>query len=62
MKWKKHDDNAIVSDCGCYSVTKIGAYYEAWRRRAHPDGPKMLDTHIETSADARKLCERDAAQ
>lgn len=71
MKWRKHDDSALVSDCGFYSVTRIGyqnesgqkgGFYEAWRRRAHPDGPHLIASNLATSAEARHLCERDDAE
>lgn len=71
MKWKKHDGYALVSDCGFYSVTKIGfehesgktgAFYESWRRRAHPDGPHLIATNLTTSDEARHLCELDDAE
>ena len=50
MKWREHDRQTWVSDDGRYSVCRVTHVtatgpqprYEAWRRRAHPDGPGRL--------------------
>jgi hypothetical protein len=65
MKWTKHDDYALVSDCGRYSVAKIGGKdgvaYEVWRRRTHPAGPGLVEHGIIDSRQARKIAERDSS-
>ena len=64
MRWKRHDDYALVSDCGCYSVAKIGGKdghrYEVYRTRAHPEGVHLVAHNLETAAEAKKLALDDA--
>ena len=66
MKWKKHDDYALVSECGCYTVAKIGGKdghrYEVWRSRKHPEGVHLVAHNIATSIEARKLAEADSRE
>lgn len=63
MKWSRASEYALVSDCGMYSVAKIGTengrIYETWRTRKHPDGPHLVAVNLATSAEARKLAEQD---
>ena len=63
MKWIKHDNYAIKSECGRYSVCKIGFknghFYEAWRTRAHKDGPHLIAHNIADAKEARRLAEAD---
>ena len=68
MKWRPARTGvepvyAFVSDCGTYSVCKIGingsAVYEAWRTRAHRDGPHLVATNLDSADLARQICEAD---
>ena len=61
LTWKRHDAYAQVSTCGNYSVAKIRTsdehpFYEAHRRRSHPDGPGLIQTGLPTAEFARQLC------
>ena len=64
MRWKRHDDYALVSDCGFYSVCKIGGKdgvaYEVYRTRAHPEGPHLVAHNLETATEAKRLAGEDA--
>jgi len=64
MKWRRHDDYALVSRCGRYSVAKIGGRdgvrYEVWRRREHPEGPHLVAHNLETAKEAKKLALEDS--
>ena len=66
MKWKRHDDYALVSECGWYSVAKIGGKdghrYEVWRRREHPEGVHLVAHNLATAAEAKKLAREDSCQ
>jgi len=50
MKWQPANSTSWTSDCGRYSVCRVTYVdakgpqprYEAWRRRAHPEGPGRL--------------------
>jgi len=61
MNWLKPKDTAQLTDCGKYSVCRIGdngrRTYEAWRTRKHPDGPKCLGVGLQTAEAARRTCE-----
>jgi hypothetical protein len=63
MRWVKHDDYALVSECGFYSVAKIGGKdgvrYEVYRTRAHPEGVHLVAHNLETAAEAKKLAFED---
>jgi len=65
VKWVKQSDYALLSDCGCYSVCKIGGKdgvaYEVWRRREHPEGPHLVAHNLETAKEAKRLAGEDAA-
>lgn len=56
---------AQVSEDGCYSVclivTRRGKTYEAWRTRAHIDGPYCIAVGLESPQHAREICEHDDA-
>ena len=67
MKWgKKLDKYAQKSSCGRYSVCAIGfdtgraGFFEAWRTRAHAEGPHLISTNLKTADQARRMCEADA--
>ena len=64
MNWQKPTRYAQVSTCGRYSVAKIGfnggACYEAWRTRAHDEGPHLVSHNLTTADAARQACEDDA--
>jgi hypothetical protein len=64
MRWKRHDDYALVSDCGGYSVAKIGGKdgvrYEVYRTRAHPEGVHLVAHNLETATEAKRLAGEDA--
>ena len=63
MNWQNPARYAQVSECGRYSVCRIGIgdgqFLEAWRTRQHPDGPHLVSTNLKTALDARKACEAD---
>ena len=66
MKWKPIPANgyALLSDCGCYSVCKVGGAngvmrYSAWRTAKHPEGRKLLMPNLPDAATAKTLCEGD---
>ncbi len=64
MNWlKPADPYHQYSTDGRYSVCRIGvngsASYEAWRSRAHPEGPHCVSVNLPTSAAARAACEDD---
>lgn len=65
MNWRKHDAYAIVSECGRYSICSIGynggRAFEAWRTRAHAEGPHLISTNLESAEAARAACEADDA-
>ena len=52
-----------TSEDGRYSVCRIvlrsGAMFEAWRTRAHEDGPHLISTNLPTSQAARTVAEED---
>ena len=72
MNWQRAtaaDWHQLSAD-GRYSVVRInlkdGAVYEAWRTRAHADGPGCIEisprrfaVRLPTSAEARRICEED---
>ena len=62
MKWTRKDKYAEVSDCGRYSVAAYGIgegyRFEAWRTRAHKDGPHLIAANV-TAEEARQHCEDD---
>lgn len=60
VRWKKHDDYAIVSDDGRYSICRIGEAFEVWRTRQHDEGPHLVATNLPDSQEARKLAEADS--
>jgi hypothetical protein len=62
LTWKQHDKYALVSDCGRYSVAKIGSEsgrftYEAWRRGQYP----ALAVNLPDANTAKLRCEHDQA-
>ena len=62
MQWVKHDDYAIVTDDGRYSIAKVGVgpgeyVYECWQTRRHEDGSHLIATCIADPKDARRLVE-----
>ena len=64
MNWKPIPANgyALLSDCGCYSICKVGAgrvTYEAWRTAKHPEGRRCLERGLPDAATAKTLCEGD---
>ena len=64
LKWKKHDRHAIVTEDGTYSVCQIGGkdgFFEAWRTRAHKDGPHLISTNLANAQEARRACAEDSA-
>ncbi len=66
LKWKKHDNYAIKSDCGRYSICSIGfnggRFFEVWRTRAHESGPHLVAHNIADAKEARKLAEADSRE
>ena len=64
MKWTKHDQITIVSDCGRYSICSIGypggRFFEVWRTRKHEDGPHLVAHNVADSKEARRLAAEDA--
>ena len=64
MKFDRVDKYSQKSKCGEYSVCAIdmgkGHFYEAWRTRAHKDGPLLISTNLKSAAEARAMCEADA--
>ena len=64
MKWVKQSDYALLSDCGGYSVAKIGGKdgvrYEVYRTRAHPEGVHLVAHNLETATEAKRLAGEDA--
>jgi hypothetical protein len=65
VKWQpaRATDYAQLSADGRYSVARIGwaagQFYEAWRTRAHADGPHCVSTNLPTSQAARDAAEED---
>lgn len=60
-----NDRDAIVSDCGRYSVARHGSAtgrktYEAYRRKGHPLGPMCLERNLSSADTAKLRCEADA--
>jgi hypothetical protein len=60
LTWKQHDKYALVSDCGRYSVAKIGSAtgrytYEAWKRGQYP----ALAVNLPDANTAKLRCEHD---
>ncbi len=75
MKWAKHSDWVMLSDCGAYSVTKCNdpindgaTIYGAWKRAKRDKSGKLKDRAIDlgqrfaTVLEAQTACERDAAR
>jgi hypothetical protein len=64
MKFERHDKYSQKSKCGEYSVCAIdvgkGFRYEAWRTRAHKEGPHLISTNLSSAAAAREACQQDA--
>ena len=65
LTWKQHDKYALISDCGNYSVAKIGSAtgrwsYEAWRRKAHPLGRRLLAGNLPDANTAKAVCDDDS--
>lgn len=62
---RKQGAMAQLTDDGCYSVclivTRHGETYEAWRTRAHIDGPHCIAVGLESHREAREICEHDHA-
>lgn len=67
MRWGKVGQYSEKSSCGAYSVCAIGrdathaGFWEAWRTRAHVDGPHLIATNLDTLESARRACEEDHA-
>ena len=68
MNWRKPKNQsainaryADVSDDARYSVCQIGTKFEAWRTRAHAEGPHLISTNLESAEAARAACEADDA-
>jgi len=64
IEWLPPKDTAIVSQCGRYSVAKIGPLssrptYEAWRTLKHPLGRLQLATNLSDAMTAKLRCEAD---
>ena len=65
VNWQKVPPSAYaqVSECGRFSVCRIGFgdghRFEAWRTRAHPDGPHLIATNLPTSQAARDAAGKD---
>lgn len=38
-----------------------GRFYEAWRSRAHEEGPHLIATNLPSAEEARRLCEEHHA-
>lgn len=63
ITWLAPTRYAQTSACGWYSVAKyhIGGdapLYEAWRRRAHPDGMRLIGGRFASAAEARAAVEQ----
>jgi hypothetical protein len=52
-----------LSECGGFSVCRIGPegsrFYEAWRTRAHPEGPHLIATNLPSADEARRIAGED---
>lgn len=65
MKWEQASAKhyAQLSADGRYSVARIGfnggQCFEAWRTRAHAEGPHLIATNLPTSQAARDTAEED---
>jgi hypothetical protein len=62
--WKQHSMYALVSECGEYSVAKIGSSggrysYESWRTKSHPSGRLLLACNLPDANTAKLCCEAD---
>jgi hypothetical protein len=64
MNWLEIPGNkyAVRSECGRYSVCKIGSEsgrftYSAWRTQSHPSGRFQLSTNLPDATTAKLLCE-----
>ncbi len=66
MNWNWPTKYAQLTECGRYSVAKVGNgtrfLYEAWRTRAHPCGAGLIRTGIATADEARLTCEKDDSE
>ena len=66
MRWHPPALYAQVSECGRYSVCKIGGRdgyrYETWRTRAHPEGPHLVAHNLETADEAKRMAEADSLE
>jgi hypothetical protein len=66
MKWARalRSSDYQLSEDGRYSVCRVGnslgERFEAWRTRAHPDGPHLVATGLITSQAARDAAEGDS--
>ena len=60
LTWSRPARRAQMSACEEYSICAIGQppslWYEAWRTRAHPDGPGLIRTRLPNAEAARKVC------
>jgi hypothetical protein len=65
VKFDRVDKYSQKSKCGEYSVCAIdmgkGHFYEAWRTRAHKEGPHLISTNLASAAEARQACKGDAS-
>lgn len=63
MNWQKPTRYSQLSEDGRYSVAKIGLgdhiVYDAYRARAHEDGPGLIQSCLKSADEARQLCEAD---
>jgi hypothetical protein len=66
MNWKKHDDYAIKSEDGRYSICSVGIkggrVYEVYRTRSHENGLGLIATRITDAQQARDIAEAHEAE